>query len=62
MASQRRLTHHDVIKVTVLEKKGIQWSMEAIAARVSRCSYSAVSKTLSRFKETCSVDDETTFW
>ena len=35
--------------------------MEAIAARV-RCSYSAVSKTLSRFKEMCSVDDETTFW
>ena len=35
--------------------------MEAIAARV-RCSYSEVSKTLSRFKEMCSVDDETTFW
>ena len=32
--------------------------MEAIAARV-RCSYSEVSKT---FKETCSVDDKTTFW
>ena len=29
--------------------------MEAIAARV-KCSHSAVSKTLSRFKETCSVD------
>ena len=32
--------------------------METIAARV-RCSYNAVSKIL---KETCSVDDETTFW
>ena len=35
--------------------------MEAIAARV-RCSYSEVSNTLSRFKEMCIVDDETTFW
>ena len=35
--------------------------MEAIAARV-RYSYSEVSKTLSRFKEMYSVDDETTFW
>ena len=35
--------------------------MEAIAARV-RCSYSAVSNTLNIFKETCIVDDETTFW
>ena len=35
--------------------------MEAIAARV-RCSNSAVSNTLSIFKEMCSVDDETTFW
>ena len=61
MVSQRRLTYHDLIKITVLEKKG--YSMETIAARVRRSySYNAVSKTLSRFKETCRVDDETTFW
>ena len=58
IVSQRRLTHHDLIKITVLEKKG--YSMETIAARVRR-SYNAVSKTLSRFKEMCSVDDDTTF-
>ena len=53
MASKRRLTHDDRIKITILREEG--YSMEAIAARV-RCSHSAVSKTLSRFKETCSVD------
>ena len=54
MAAKRRLDHDTRIKIAVLREEG--YSTTQIANRV-KCSQSAVSKTLTRLKETGSVDD-----
>ena len=54
MAAKRRLNHDTRIKIAVLREEG--YSTTQIANRV-KCSQSAVSKTLTRLKETGSVDD-----
>ena len=54
MAARRRLSHDDRIKIVVLREEG--YSLAEIASRI-KTSRSCVSKTLSRLRETGSVDD-----